>query len=1076
MNAPRRRGANEPELTPPALHAALALAEIRFPGVHTTGARMIDSRDARFFLSGQMGVWAAWRGSLPAAHAAAVDTLLRYRPRRLAKESGFRISLESRLRRGLLPRYQQQDDGLLLVIDGVPVEQVLADALAELESVAQQRWHVPPAAQGGRHYSAAVYLDSTDGRQEFRRNTYWIPGTAVPQHPLRVVAGAAPRQLTLGHSALLDTAKRIDDAGDHGFSLRDRLEFFLDGLRGSDGAGVIGMDLRAGPLNLLVAPTGTGKSVLTRVAATELARQGHVVVLIVPDVESTLNLVRAIRADTRALGLDLPVVGLMSPRRLVEVARRRSDEAPADHSLARWSWGEVGYSCLLLIDDGPAWQPGQEPCTDLREPGEEDRCRCPFIPVCEKWRPWRRAAETARIIVTNHAYFQSGSVPIPAVVDGHDRGWISAQEFLLGRGDVVVIDEIDAFQARAVQDSGRTLVLARRDGSDVLLERLNKQRQGQVRGGTVPKELELDFQRVLKRLDYVPERYLSAVVNGLIDPRDPIGRHQPRLHLPRRWDNLLACQLFGLDELTERPTDAQLDAFEALFQQREPDAALPPGWDGLRRLVRLVVSQDPAADRIEQLRDHLAQRLSALIEGAGVKDPEQTAQLMLRRAFLNEIQRDLAALEQLLPLMRDSGMRLADDVETALDRGSAWHATPEGPIGRSVFGFAITGDASNPADRTLSAEIISGDPHAYTAELGLTTAAALTGAPRIVVGLSATAYLPGSPTFHVHSGIRWYFPDRADSGTGRVFIRNAAVTGLDGRGIVLSGADRSKKPQLMREIGRRLWEQMLEDHLDALHSDPARRQRARVLLVTNSYNQGLELCRGLIRAGAKRSRICVAVPAPSDDAPSDDLDIPQDVHVLPANRLKNFPQIAEADVLISPFARVARGLNIVVEDRSALDSIWVCVRPIRLIDEPSALVAHTGAHSRLRRAASDAPAEELAARHKLAADHLEHINRANPAFSRLPKDVRTAVFADVFADLNQLAGRARRGGTDTTLYLVDNAFHAEGAAPGSDFAALFRSLHTLWADGGSLGTVQEIFGTTLGAFTTFARPAAPRSR
>src|SRR6266536_354643 len=1037
---------------------------------------MIDSRDARFFLSGQMGVWAAWRGSLPAAHAAAVDTLLRYRPRRLAKESGFRISLESRLRRGLLPRYQQQDDGLLLVIDGVPVEQVLADALAELESVAQQRWHVPPAAQGGRHYSDAVYLDSTDGRQEFRRNTYWIPGTAVPQHPLRVVAGAAPRQLTLGHSALLDTAKRIDDAGDHGFSLRDRLEFFLDGLRGSDGAGVIGMDLRAGPLNLLVAPTGTGKSVLTRVAATELARQGHVVVLIVPDVESTLNLVRAIRADTRALGLDLPVVGLMSPRRLVEVARRRSDEAPADHSLARWSWGEVGYSCLLLIDDGPAWQPGQEPCTDLREPGEEDRCRCPFIPVCEKWRPWRRAAETARIIVTNHAYFQSGSVPIPAVVDGHDRGWISAQEFLLGRGDVVVIDEIDAFQARAVQDSGRTLVLARRDGSDVLLERLNKQRQGQVRGGTVPKELELDFQRVLKRLDYVPERYLSAVVNGLIDPRDPIGRHQPRLHLPRRWDNLLACQLFGLDELTERPTDAQLDAFEALFQQREPDAALPPGWDGLRRLVRLVVSQDPAADRIEQLRDHLAQRLSALIEGAGVKDPEQTAQLMLRRAFLNEIQRDLAALEQLLPLMRDSGMRLADDVETALDRGSAWHATPEGPIGRSVFGFAITGDASNPADRTLSAEIISGDPHAYTAELGLTTAAALTGAPRIVVGLSATAYLPGSPTFHVHSGIRWYFPDRADSGTGRVFIRNAAVTGLDGRGIVLSGADRSKKPQLMREIGRRLWEQMLEDHLDALHSDPARRQRARVLLVTNSYNQGLELCRGLIRAGAKRSRICVAVPAPSDDAPSDDLDIPQDVHVLPANRLKNFPQIAAADVLISPFARVARGLNIVVEDRSALDSIWVCVRPIRLIDEPSALVAHTGAHSRLRRAASDAPAEELAARHKLAADHLEHINRANPAFSRLPKDVRTAVFADVFADLNQLAGRARRGGTDTTLYLVDNAFHAEGAAPGSDFAALFRSLHTLWADGGSLGTVQEIFGTTLGAFTTFARPAAPRSR
>lgn len=166
----------------------------------------------------------------------------------------------------------------------------------------------------------------------------------------------------------------------------------------------------------------------------------------------------------------------------------------------------------------------------------------------------------------------------------------------------------------------------------------------------------------------------------------------------------------------------------------------------------------------------------------------------------------------------------------------------------------------------------------------------------------------------------------------------------------------------------------------------------------------------------------------------------------------------------------------VVQDQSAIDSIWVCVRPVKLIDDPSALVAHTGAHARLGRQPHAQAAEELAARHQLAADHLEYINRANPAFSRLPKDVRVAIFADVLADLIQLAGRARRGGTNTTLFLVDNAFHPDGAAPGSDFASLFRHLHQSWTDSGNLGVVTEIFGTTLESFARFASLPTRRNR
>ncbi|WP_189094378.1 hypothetical protein [Nocardia jinanensis] len=986
----------------------------------------------------------------------------------MATESGFRISVDSALRHGRLIRYERTDnDSLLRVMSGIPADQVLAEALEELEQAAQQRQWLPPVAPGPKTYISSVYLGASSGRQEFRTGTFLVPDVPVGIEPIHLSPSPERSALTLDFDTLRIAAKEIDAAGTHGFSLYDVLDGFAAGLRTSSHSAASSLDLRAGPLNLLVAPTGSGKSIFMRVAASSLAREGNSVLLVTPGVEDTLALAEQIEGDLRAVGSEAEVVALMSPRRLIEVAEQRANDATEVSGDPRRTWDRLGYSCLLPVIDGPPWEPGQEPCTNLRVPDEEQRYRCPLISVCEKWRPWRRAAESAKVIVTNHAYFQSGSVPVPVTLNGRPRPRITVQEFLLQRADVVMIDEIDAFQAQAVENSGRTLVLARRDSEDLLLGKLDRQRREQVFAGTVPAELELDFQRIMKRLDYIPERYLAAVVHKFIDPADPIrSRHRPRLHIPRRWDNLLACRLCGLDERTERPTDAQLDSFESLFHQREPKMPLPEGWGVLREELRAAVSMQPSGDQLADRRDAIRNHLVQL----EVQEVEQTAELMLRRVFLGEIHRDLASLEQRLPLMRDAGMRLADEVEATLDRGSSWQATPEGPIGRTVFGFATTGDPDRTDDRTLTTEIISGDPHVYTAELGRTTAAALTGAPRIVLALSATAYLPESPTLHVHAPVRWYYPDHTDHGTGKVTIRSSAVTGLGGTGIVFSGAPKHRKPELMNQLGFFLWQQTLEDHLDRLHNhaDTQRRSRARVLLVVNSYNQGVQLARGLIRAGAARSRVCLAVPAASEGR-RDQLELPSDVHVLPANRLKDFPNTG-ADVLISPFARVARGLNIVVENKSALDSIWVCVRPIKLIDRPAALVAHTGAKALLGRDASDQPAAELAERHELSASHLELINRANPAFSRLPRIVRVAVFADVFGDLNQLIGRARRGGTDTTLYLVDNAFNPDGSAPGSSFHALFTHLYHSWERLGEIDTVRQIYGTTLDAFVRFALP------
>ncbi|MEU8001073.1 hypothetical protein AB0B66_07925 [Catellatospora sp. NPDC049111] len=1062
MNGRYRQASNLRPLTGPALRLALGITEALMPRTAHDGAPAIDPRDARFLLSGQMGVWDRWRDDLSPGHLTAIDRLLALRPRRLASEGGFRVSLTAHLRGQSASRYTQLGD-LLLIGDGVPVDNLITTALADLETAAADRWYVPPAATAGDSYSSSVFLTST-ARDEFRRSTYVIPRVPLSDSPVMVDRSSGTQQIDIDVDGLLATAAAIDHARpDSRFSLAESLRKFLVHLRGRDGARISKLTLHAGPLNLAVAPTGSGKSVFTRVAAVHLAAAGKVVVLLTPDVENTLELVADIRADIAALDLHVPVTALMSSRRLVEVAIRRSDETPGDSARARWTWQELGYSCLLPGD--AEWQPGQEPCTDLHQPGEEGRFRCPLISVCEKWAPWRQAAGPARVIIANHAYFQEGSMPIPVDVDGSARGRISAQELLTRRADVIMIDEIDAFQAHAVGLSGRTLVLARRDTQRLLLTKLDDQRKEQVWARNVPPELELDFQRVINRLSYLPERYLAAVVNEFIDPQDPFSKRQQRLQLPRRWDNLLACRLFGLDELEDRPSDEQLRFFEALFHHRDPDE-LPDGWDTLRHQLRLVVSEDPAADRIEQRRQDIVEALAKLGE-AGVREPLETAQLLLRRAFLGDIQRDLAALEQLLPLMRDCGMRLADDVEAALDRGSSWQATPEGPMGRAVFGFAVTGDPADPSDRQLNAEIISGDPHAYTAELGITTAPALTGTPKIVLGLSATAFLPGAPTTHVHADVSWYYPDDATTGMGTLTVASSSVNDRNtGRSITVSGAHRSRKAQLLSDIGALLWEQVLEARLQSLqeHPDPARQQRARVLLVTNSYQQATDLCRGLISGGAQRTRVAVAVPA---DGAAHSLQIPDDVLALPATRLRAFPDTGR-DVLISPFARVARGLNIVVGSRSALDSIWVCVRPVKLIDEPAALVAHTGAYARRNRRPSDDPRKELDTRHQYAANHLELINKSNPAFGRLPETVRMSIFADILTDLIQLAGRARRGGTDTTLHLVDNAFHRGGTAPGSDFPSLLRMLHKHWLDTGVLDQVNALYGDTLDAFLQFA--------
>ncbi|MER0243287.1 hypothetical protein AAHZ94_14920 [Streptomyces sp. HSW2009] len=80
--------------------------------------------------------------------------------------------------------------------------------------------------------------------------------------------------------------------------------------------------LGAGPMGILNAPTGTGKSVLVRVAASWYAVNGLTVTLVLPTVEATLSAAWDISQDLKHLGRTETCTPLMSPSRLHERAMK----------------------------------------------------------------------------------------------------------------------------------------------------------------------------------------------------------------------------------------------------------------------------------------------------------------------------------------------------------------------------------------------------------------------------------------------------------------------------------------------------------------------------------------------------------------------------------------------------------------------------------------------------------------------------------------------------------------------------------------------------------------------------------
>lgn len=1082
------------EVAPLLFGAAIGLAAQHFAvDAEEDGVTVTTRSDVLFVLDGHITDWSSWE-DLDEEDARRFMHLLRRRSNSMANAPAAGSLLDRCLVQGEIAGCRTDDsykeDGRIFVDPGTAkstkgpqgrraaLRGFVDGLLTELDDLHLRRRRALPVAKPGPHRAVSRSRSAGESVPGFTETHFEIRAHHTePARSLPRIEDAPPEHdLWVAFAELEEIATRLDAALGGGHR-RQCVRRFATEIRAADGEPVDGLLLTAGPLRELLAYTGFGKSVvLVESFACWAARRGVNVAFALP---TNADVVRTAYRIERALEIVLPdggrrVVPLVSPNAMFEVAETSSAHAASDGQGpdAEWIWRRFGYGCALAVAARPqigadAWLPRQEPCAGLRRPrrqGERGRrdelVACPWRTTCGKFRAVRDAC-SADIIVTSHKNLMTGRLHAP-VDDGSgvaDR--TTVEELVLRRCQVVVIDEVDVFQRSAIEEAGRGLVLDHAGRTNTPLRRFDTdfcEVSGRLHG-----DIDANVRDAYFGLRYLAETYVSHLTHRRIGAAAPAdGRRRPgpgrRWIIARRWDHWLTVRLFGLDP-EEQPTREQTWMFRSLFQDggdSRPDE--PPGFAEARRHLADVITSGTGGAAVVAARPALEKLFTHLPEGERTKAVNR----MLRRALLVPITRNLHRLMANTSQLVEMGVESAQEIADALGVYARWRVAPTGPLGALSFAFSEYFDDKGDEPARLSTAAFGGDPHTYVVGLGDTTALAHSGTRRIVLGLSATAYFPGAPHHHVRTDPAWYV---RDDNPETVTVKGVEI--YDRRDLLrVSGLDGAARAEATRRIAELLWSTALADELESLRVKD--KDRARVLLATTSYAGARHVAEGLVRAGVESARICLAVRP--DDA-DDPVTLSQGGwQTIRADRLEEFPRREKADILIAPLARVQRGVNIIGRgNRSALSSVWLIVRPVPLLDEPAELLAHVqaAAHDRHPGPSAD-PAALLDARRQAAEKRLDDMVRRPPYFRAQAEEVKLGVIAETLNGAVQLIGRARRGGTDAVLHLVDGAMLEKSR---TSTASLIRLLRDKWRKNGTLARMQTYYGTTLQAFFDYADKA-----
>ncbi|MGW1055955.1 hypothetical protein [Streptomyces sp. NPDC002521] len=1075
-----------------AVGAALALAARYFPREGEGDDKAVASfRDAAFLLSGQLDKWVLWQ-DLPHEEKQRIAAVVALAPQELAGVTVFAARARELLdfahgEPAALP-FRPSGPSAGRAEAAVPL--VGGDLLEYVDRILQRLRRDHPRRRPDAAAGPGIWLPRT----QYAAGSGLIQGrTVIPVFgdggedeedradlpEVHTVPYQAEIALPAGE--LLELAHLIDRR----YPPADRyvhavLENLFRQLQTTDAVPAQELiRLASGPMDILNAPTGTGKSVLVRVAASWYAVNDLTVTLVLPTVEATLSAAWDIRRDLEQLGRAETCTPLMSPSRLHEramkVAARIEGSLLEQPDKTLWKLDQLSYGCALShhTQSSHPYPPGQEACRGLSPlPPATDRAACPWTATCSKYAQHRQAC-TASVVVTNHHNFMTGHFPLGIRLDGRAVADVSVAEFVLRRSHTVMIDEVDQFQSTALDLCSSELVLDSRRQQTVPLRELDEDK------AKLPPDAVKTLCPTISHARYLSEFLLASVCQDLLHLRHYEGhgpsRERPGVnstgwHLASSRDRRLITLLFPDEGITsEQEIPARLfDELNALRPaapaangtggtDAAEDLDLPPHLEVVRRLL-----SDLLAPRGEDLLASVQLELNeALIDV--VKDPHdrsEAIELLIVRMWLAELDDTLALLRNKTGQLRSLGMRSARKLAQRLETGVAAHILPYGMLGRAITGYRVTGLDNPDRNAELTAQSISGDPHTYTAQLGSIVSLALAGVERPVLGLSATAYFPQAVREHVHADVKWWMTDAApDSIRAKRHMITDSVTH---RAIQISGIPQQHKREALIKLGDRLYDTVIHKELARIaRTDP---DRAHAAVVVNSYEHCRHLALGIHSAGQYTGGLCVAVPADRHwraKLPP----LPPGITELTPDEFEDFPR--KGKILVVPMARIARGLNIVIGTKSAITPVYLCTRPLALLTDPAEMYASVNAAgiSALPSSPTTVPVADLKEARDAAWARMRMIMRSAPGFISTAHVLQEEIVAGMVVDMIQLAGRARRGGTDMTLHLVDYAFHEDSWQ--SDLAGILRRMHHRWSPA-VRRQMNAIYREALAAFLAYA--------
>lgn len=1081
------------------LAGALALAAHYFPRKDDEGRVLAGFEEATFFAHRKPRAWSEW-ASLPVAERNVIRQVMVLMSQEWTDPRKLKAAVLALF--GALapdPDMADRSGGSLRLPAGEPhladavIPRVGGDCLAYAQRITGPffTFGKRPKAQAfagpGTHKTRTAYLGKEHGTTSRDIHIQETPGfLEAPGHEVLPQVRTRPQRDRVAPTVkeLLKVAKTLSGRDKSVAYLHKTLKRFFKGMK-TTGGELTELDLAAGDLQVLNAPTGSGKTVLVRVMASWAALKGVRIALAVTDVRATLDMAWDINNDLAYLHqagyLSEPAhcTPLMSP---TSMHRRAMDHAALSPSAQIDQWdlraktdiGLLSAGCAQrALMDPPALYPyGEENCTSLTSVATgSTRHTCSFAPVCGKFQQFYQATDAA-VIVTNHANLLEGRTRIDVVLDrqefrGKARGTrgMSVLEMTLRACDVIVIDEIDAFQTAAVSRCTSEITLASRKRTTAL-------REIDQDAKNLPVVHEMDLVSPVSHARLMAEMLLLWLCSGSglklnpgneADSPDGAGRDNTGWRLARSRDGEILQLLFP-DETAAEDIPPELFALlegimPARWYDSEPyeELELPEGadWEAVQTALTALTAQR-GQDHLTDTREEMRKLLAGIVPDAHKRSA--AVNLLVTRTVLRELDTALDSLREQAQTLRYLDLGSVRKILETMRSSTVVTLYPLAMLGRSIHGYQVKGMDNKEREAELLSRSFGGDPHTFVSELGGLTSLLTAGVQRPVMGLSATAYLPQAVQEHIHAPVRWWLPDtRPES----IVTVPTPVRGHNGDAMRIGGLPPERKPNALRDLGRGLYEQQLAKRLARLKQQEP--ERARVILAVNSYEQAAYLASGVAQADGLNHRVCLLVKKPEKQNYEEHL--PAHVDRMVREELKEFPDRGE--ILIAPLAVIGRGLNIVVGTRSAVRDIYLCVRPVLSIEDTDWMHASVNAAgiNTLPPGGSDEPLTVLRKASEASWKHLSKILRSPARFSNMDHDLRKELVAGMLVLLIQLAGRARRGETDMTLHIVDHSIHDKKFS--SDLATIIKQIYADW-NPEQREIMNELYGQALQAFLTYA--------